>query len=137
METEVSRNQYQEFAMTIIYDCLTLVNMGETFDIKEVISGVVGLEYDECDIFVKEVTIKSMSHLKEIIEAYEPFMRKWKFDRLSRLCQAILVLAYSEYYYVGGIDKKIVIDVAIKLSKKYLEETDFKFVNGILDNVLC
>ena len=64
-------------------------------------------------------------------------MRKWTFDRLNRVEQAILIMSFAHYYYVEPeVDKKVVIDIAIKLSKTYLAPTDYKFVNAILDNVL-
>ena len=41
-----------------------------------------------------------------------------------------------DFYYVKDVDKKVVIDVAVKLAKKYLDSTDYKFVNAILDKTL-
>ena len=38
--------------------------------------------------------------------------------------------------YVEKIDKSIVINVAVDLAKKYIEEKQAKFVNAILDEVL-
>ena len=34
------------------------------------------------------------------------------------------------------VDKGVVIDIAVKLAKKYLSGKDYRFVNAILDNVL-
>ena len=64
-------------------------------------------------------------------------MDKWKFDRLNRLNQAILLLSLAHYYGVGEVEKAVVINVAVSLAKKYLDDNDYKFVNAILDNVLC
>ena len=49
---------------------------------------------------------------------------------------AILMLAITEYKYVCGIEKSIIINVAIKLAHKYADEKDYKFVNALLDKVL-
>ena len=63
-------------------------------------------------------------------------MINWTFNRINKLEQALLILSYSHFYYVKDVDKKVVIDVAVKLAKKYLDSTDYKFVNAILDKTL-
>ena len=66
-----------------------------------------------------------------------PGMNKWTFERLNRVEQALLLLSYSHYFYVEpAVDKGVVIDVAVKLAKTYLDASDYKFVNAILDKVL-
>ena len=37
---------------------------------------------------------------------------------------------------VENSDKSIIINIAVKLAKKFLDKDDYKFVNGILDKVL-
>lgn len=61
---------------------------------------------------------------------------KWKFHRLNRVIQAILLMSYTHYFYIGNVDKRIVINVAIKLAKRYVVGDEYKFVNAILDEVL-
>ena len=43
---------------------------------------------------------------------------------------------YAHFYYVEKIDKRIVINTAVELAKKYIEEKQAKFINAILDEVL-
>lgn len=131
-----SRNANQEKAMIIIYDALTYDDMGINYDITEIISNVLDEDYVDSDLYVKEVVIKALLHKDEIISAIEPKLNKWKFNRLTRLAQAILLLSYAHFYYVKDADKAIVIDVAIHLSKRYLDDGDYKFINAVLDNVL-
>ena len=45
-------------------------------------------------------------------------------------------MSYAHFYYVENIDKSIVINVAVDLAKKYIEEKQAKFINAILDEVL-
>ncbi|MCH5180450.1 MAG: hypothetical protein J1F32_04510 [Erysipelotrichales bacterium] len=131
-----SRNANQEKAMIIIYDALTYDDMGINYDITEVISNVLDEDYIDSDLYVKEVVIKALLHKEEIISVIEPKLNKWKFNRLTRLAQAILLLSYAHFHYVKDADKAIVIDVAIHLSKRYLDDGDYKFINAVLDNVL-
>lgn len=131
-----SRNSNQEKAMTIIYDALTYEHIGYDYDIKEMIGDVLDSPFEEADFYVKEVVVKALLHKSEIIEVIEPKLNKWKFDRLNRLSQSILLLSYAHYYYVKDVEKPVVIDVAIRLAKKYLDDGDYKFINAVLDEVL-
>lgn len=131
-----SRNSNQEKAMIIIYDALLYSDMGLPYSIKEKISDISEETYDDSDFYIKEVVVKALLHKEDIIKVIEPKLNKWKFSRLNFLAQAILLLSYAHYNYVQGVEKPIVIDVAINLAKKYLDDGDYKFINAVLDNVL-
>ena len=133
---ELTRNKQHEVAMNIIYQALTYLEMGEDFDIKALISTNLDVPFEDADIYVKQVTVSAILHREEAIEALSKNLKNWKFSRLARLMQAILFLSYAHFYYVKDVDKKVVINVAVVLSKKYLNETDYKFVNAILENTL-
>ena len=48
------------------------------------------------------------------------------------------MIEYLQYLEKINIDAIIVSDLGIvSLAKKYLDDNDYKFVNAILDNVLC
>ena len=132
----ISRNQEHELIMVCIYDALIYTEMDEVFSLEDVMEGVFMTPYDENPYFSKEVVIKSLSYVNQIKEAYQAFMPKWNFDRLNAVERAILLMSYANYHYVKDVDKSVVIDLAVRLSKKYLDKDDYKFVNGILDNVL-
>ena len=133
---ETSRNSLHEKAMILIYDALTFQNMGCDYDIEQIMVDLVELPYDEIDLFLKEVTIKALIHQQEIIDDLQKNMKKWKFARLNRLMQAILLLSVAHSRYVQDAEKSVIIDVAVKLSKRYLDDGDYKFVNAILDVTL-
>ncbi len=131
-----SRNKIQELAMQIMYDFLIQQEINETIDVQKTISDLSGLPYEECDFFLKEVLIKALKNENEIIENISSNLKNWKFSRLNTCIQAILIIAYSNYFYCDNKEKAIIINVAVKLAKKYGEENDYKFVNGILDKTL-
>lgn len=132
----ISRNQEHEFIMISIYDALIYSEMDEVFSLEEVMEGIYKLPYDEIPLFSKEVVIKSLTNVNEIKEIYQKNMPKWKFDRLNALERAILLMSYTHAKVDETADKRVIIDVAIRLAKKYLDEKDYKFVNAILDNTL-
>ena len=131
----LSRNQEHELVMTCIYDALIYANMEQEFSVEEIMTSVFEVNYDEISLFCKEIVIKSLAHLNEIKDKFQEKMPKWKFDRLNLLEQAILIMSYT-HKQTQNVDKSIVINIAVKLSKKFLEKDDYKFVNGILDKVL-
>jgi N utilization substance protein B len=131
-----SRNQAQVIAMTLIYDALTYATIQEEVDVESLLVNYFDLPYDEIDMFVKEAVIKAIKHQATIIALIQPHLKQWTFTRLNLLTQAIFLLAVTHYQYIQDVDKKVVIDNAVKLAKKYVDEKDYGFVNAILDKVL-
>ena len=106
-------------------------------DVRGIVSGLCELPYEECDYFVKAAVVMAVKHFDEAVAAFNAKMRGWTFDRRNRVEQSILLLAYVHYFFVEpDVDKGVVIDIAVKQAKVFLEDKDFKFVNAILDNVL-
>ena len=136
-EGELSRNQSQKVALFAVYDALTYLNMKAPIDIKAIVSGLCGCDYEDADYFVKASVIHAVKYYDEAVNAFNAHMTKWTFDRKNRLTQALLLLSYVHFFYFEEkTDKKVVIDIAVRLAKTYLEPNEYKFVNAILENVL-
>ena len=131
----LSRNQEHELIMTCIYDALVYSNMSKEFSVEEILCSVFEVDYEDISFFVKESVIKSLAHVNEIKHAFQELMPRWSFDRLNLVEQAILIMSYSHNKYQNG-EKSIVINIAVKLAKKFLDKDDYKFVNGVLDKLL-
>ena len=131
----ISRNQEHELIMTCIYDALLYSNSGKEFSLEEMMSSVFDAEYEDISFFAKEIIIKSLSQVNTIKGIFQKNMPKWNFDRLNLLEQSILLMSYT-HRQTQNSDKRIIINIAVKLSKKFLDKDDYKFVNAILDKVL-
>lgn len=131
----LSRNEEHELIMTCIYDALLYSNMDKEFSVEEIMCSVFEVEYDEISFFAKEMVIKTLSHINDIKAVFQANMPKWSFDRLNLVEQAILLMSFT-HKQVENSDKGIIINIAVKLAKKFLDKDDYKFVNGILDKVL-
>jgi len=136
MENQESRNKIQERAMQIMYGFLIKQQVDQVINFEETVSEVCEKPYQDCDIFLKELLIKSLKNEKEIIALISKYLKKWKFERLNTCIQAILIEAVANYKYCENSEKAIVINIAVKLAKKYAEPDDYKFVNAVLDNCL-
>ena len=135
----INRNQQHYIIMTVVYNELNdfVMGGGKTFrDARELISELCEQPYDEVDDFIKTSVSATLQNYGTIKAAFEPFLRNWKWDRLPLLTQAILLMSYAHFYYVEKVDKKVVINTAVSLAKKYIEEKQAKFINAILDGVL-
>lgn len=133
---ELSRNQIQTKIFECSYIYLVYRNMNISFDVEKIISEVCEDVYDNCDLFLRETILKMIIYYDSIKEIIENNLVNWKFDRLSLIDRAILFMTISEYKYVGDIDKPVVINVGVTLAKRYSDEKNYKFINGILDKIL-
>lgn len=137
MENNLSRNKEQELIMISIYDALIYITSDMEFSLEKIVSSVYESSYSDVPLFSKEVIIKSLSNYNTIVPIYQDKMPKWKFDRINNISKAILLMAYAQNKLIKDkTDKSVVIDVSVRLAKKYLEDKDYKFINAILDNVL-
>ena len=136
---KISRNQENFIIMTVIYDEIADQTAGQSFrDVDEIISEMTDdpLPFKEHSTYVQNMISSVLNHYGEIINAFTPHLRNWKWERLPLLTQSVLLMSYAHFYYVEKIDKRIVINTAVELAKKYIEEKQAKFINAILDEVL-
>lgn len=97
---------------------------------KEIWSGKApGKEDTE---YIKEVCMGVAEHAKEIDETVEKYLRGWSIDRINRVCLAALRIAVYEMKYMDGIPRKVSAAEAVAIVKKYADEKEGKFVNGVL-----
>ena len=141
---KISRNQENFIIMTVIYDVMAdQTTTRVTFEdgirnVDDIIVGMTdeGLTLKEHSNYVQNMISSTLNNYGSIISAFEPHLRNWKWDRLPLLTRAVLLMSYAHFYYVEKIDKRIVINTAVELAKKYIEEKQAKFINAILDEVL-
>lgn len=131
-----SRTQIREKTTFAIYDTIFYESRGLQFEPTELLAGIFGCEWGEIDIFAQEIFVKALLNKDAIIAAVAAHLVNWDFDRLNRLAQAIFIEACSEHNYARLSDKKVVIDAAVKMAKKYLDSKDYRYINAVLDKVL-
>ena len=104
---------------------------------KEIMASLLE-EYDvhTIPLFMEDMVNLSLLHYGEAVNVFSKHLKDWKWERIPLITQAILLMSYTHFYYIEKIDKAIVIDVAVKLAKEYVEEKQGKFVNAILDETL-
>jgi len=133
---ELSYNQIHEKSLLLMYEFLIYQDLNMTIDFKSCLEDYFCVPYDEIPQRLKLILIKALKNQNEATIIISKYLRDWKFKRLNYCIQALLILSVSNYMSFKNLDKAVIINVAIKLARKYGEETSYRFVNGILDNCL-
>ena len=74
-------------------------------------------------------------HIGEIDEMIRGNLDKWKFERLAKTDLAILRTAVAEMMFVDSIPRRVSINEAVKLCRKYGDSKSYAFVNSVLSKV--
>ena len=98
------------------------MNRGFDFDMP--------LESKEMDIV--DAVVASRDQLDK---EYIPFLSNWRVERIGVCTKLILRYAIWEIYHTDT-DQKIIINEAVELAKCFAEKDAYKFINGILDEVV-
>ena len=74
--------------------------------------------------------------MAEIDAAITPHLTRWTLDRISKPALALLRLAVYEILYNEDIPAGVAANEAVELAKKYCDEKDIAFINGVLGAVI-
>lgn len=86
------------------------------------------------DAFGEKLVRDMLEHREEIDTLIEPSLKDWKLNRIPRVCRIVLELAVGEMKY-GAEGISIVINEAVEIAKKFANEEDYQFVNGVLGSI--
>ncbi len=86
------------------------------------------------DAFVQIIALEIRLHEADFIDEINSLLKDWTFDRLGKIEQAILLLAWGEFYAVLN-EKAVIINEAVNLAKTYCEADSYKLINATLDNL--
>jgi N utilization substance protein B len=127
------RRKSREIAVQMLYQIEIMEQAPESgvrlfldnFPVKEnVVEYAVELVYGVCN------------HLKDIDSSMEKFSQHWKIERMTSIDRNILRLATYEIMYKEDIPKKVCINEALEISKKFSSADSSSFINGILDAIV-
>ena len=119
----MKRHELRKQAMISIYQFLLLEE-----DINEVLEN----NYTYRDEYFTKVIINVSDKKDAYIQKINELLDNWTFDRLGYPESAILLLGVSELD-IKELDKSIIINEAIELSKEYGNEESYPLINKVLD----
>jgi len=73
---------------------------------------------------------------RELIDAkIRKVSRHWRLERMSRVDRNIIRLAAYELMHVSDIPRRVTLNEAVELAKRFGNEESPAFVNGVLDRI--
>ena len=90
----------------------------------------------ETEDFAKELLFGTLENIKEIDKIISQYSKGWDLSRTSIVDRNILRLAIYEINYHKQAPSAVVIDEAVELAKKFGGEDSYRFINGILGNLV-
>lgn len=87
------------------------------------------------DAFTVQLLRAMEQHAEEIDETITAHLKGWTLSRLPRVSLTALRLALAEMLYGNEQKPAVAINEAVELVKKYGDENDYQFVNGLLGTV--
>ena len=121
------RRDCRETAFKIIFAEL----FGEKSEVQDELYGYEKLNKED-----KEYTDKLIKQVKDnydyLTQEIEKLSLNFRFDRIFAVDKAILILAMAEMKFIEDVPNVVSIKEAIELVKKYSQEDNVVFVNGIL-----
>ncbi|WP_423188795.1 transcription antitermination factor NusB [Alkalibacterium sp. f15] len=85
--------------------------------------------------YLKILVSGVQEHRDDIDQTITNHLKNWTINRLERTNLLLLRLATYELLYQPDVDKRIVMNEAIELTKTFNDEQSSKFVNGILQSI--
>lgn len=89
----------------------------------------------EIQRFTNELVQGTIDNLQAIDEEIQSSSKNWKLNRMAMVDRNILRMAVYELKFVTEIPKRVSINEAIELGKKFGSEDSGAFINGVLDKI--
>jgi N utilization substance protein B len=90
---------------------------------------------DETLVFASLLTSGTLDRIDEVDEHIKTHLKKWSFERLSRVDLAILRTGAYALLFQNDIPASVTIDEAVEIAKKFSSPESYRFVNGVLDGI--
>lgn len=87
------------------------------------------------DSYSVKLAKKVIANKEELDKQIEPHLKNWTLERLGVCTKLILRLAICELAEEDALPN-VIINEAIELSKGFSEKDAYKFVNGVLDEIV-
>ncbi len=126
----VTRSELREKAMVILYQLDILKNNEIEYNVETVISENLDVDND----FVRNLVYGVVTHLDELDETANKYMKNWTIDRIDKTGAAILRIGLYEILF-EDTPNIVAINEAVELAKKYSDDNVRKIVNAVLDKV--
>ncbi|ACA55571.1 transcription antitermination factor NusB [Clostridium botulinum] len=141
----MNRRKSREVAMRLLFQTTlngenleeALENLKDVRESEDKEKDYESVDLKDVDIdYVKRI-IKGIEKNKEEIDGkIKGNLKNWKIERLSKVDLSILRLCTYELKFEEDIPKRVSVNEAIELAKKYSGEKSATFINGVLGKMI-
>ena len=85
--------------------------------------------------FAESVIASVSAHAQEIDAVIRKVSEHWRLERMPRVDRNILRLGVCELMFMPDVPRRVTLNEAVELAKRYGGEGSPGFVNGVLDRV--
>lgn len=126
-----TRSELREKAMIILYQIDILKSNKCDYNVENLITE--NLEVD--NEFVRNIVYGVETHLEQLDELANKYMKDWSINRIDKTGAAILRIGLYEILYEEETPNIVAINEAVELAKKYSDDNVRKIINAVLDKV--
>ena len=126
----MSRRSAREYALKVLYS-RELNPETEEIDGEE-------LHLTPKDKAFADTLINAVIEHRDIDSLIEEHLKNWSLAQLNVVDKNILRLALAEFMYMAeeASDRKVIINEAIEMAKLYGGDSSYRFINGVLNQVM-
>ena len=126
-----TRSELRNTIMVILYQIDIYQERKVDFDILNVIKDNLDIDNE----FVKDIVFGVVTYKNELDTIANSLIKDWTIDRLDKSGASILRMALYELKYTET-PEIVVINEAIELAKKYLNDSVKNIINAVLDKYI-
>lgn len=82
--------------------------------------------------YIRELVLGVAGRREELDRYMEQYAKDWRVTRIDRVAAAVMRIAMYEILYMPQVPRKVAINEAVEIAKKYLDTDVVGFINGIL-----
>jgi N utilization substance protein B len=90
---------------------------------------------EEAREFATELVQGTCANREAIDAKIREVSRHWRLERMARVDRNVLRLATYELLYLPDVPRRVTLNEAVELAKRFGDEDSPAFVNGVLDRI--
>lgn len=127
----MTRSELREATFALLFEKAFHEGSAELFYTE-----LLGKVFTEEDIYYIRAVLTAFSAHKEDIDGLiAQNSKNWRLERIPCAELTIMRLALCEMLYLDGTPRKVALNEAVELTKRYCAEDSYGFVNGVLGAV--
>lgn len=128
----MNRKDLRDLAVKMFYE----MDIHKSFDEESVHRLIENYSADVKDDYLIRLSLFFVNNKQIIDDTIQKNSVSWALNRIAKTDLSILRVSFTEILYMEDIPSKVTINEAIELAKVYGDEKAYKFVNGVLGNLM-